>query len=585
MAEVSTQYAAIEATTLKDQIIQKLNDSGVLTDQNYEGSNITQLINIFSYTHDILMFYLNKTSNETLFSEAEIYENLNRLVKCIDYKPIGYQTASLSFELSATSSLSIGSYTIPRYTYFRIGGIQYAFMEDVAFTKTLSGTEDLTDISDNYLLYQGKVVEFPLYIASGDNSEVINIGTNGEKVDYFNIHVYIKNNITSQWEEWERVESLYEKSSDEKAFEIRFGPKKDYTITFGDNINGKGLSLNDQVAVYYLLSDGSTGEIGVNSLNGLLPIVYSSVQYNEVVIQDLLAGNTILTKRGLSNLLFDNTYISSSVSDGQTIDEIRKVAPASAKARGRLVTKSDYEAFIKTNFRNIILDVAVLSNSDYINTYVKYFYDNGIKEFNTESRQLLSQLKFSSACNFNNIYTVVVPRNFVNTSKQYINFLSQSQKNLIKNSCEKSKMEGSEVIPIDPIYMSFAFGVSNAPDQYVSVNSTIQIVRQTGTKLSDDYIKETFASVLLEYFNPVLLTLEQTIDINELNTLILNISGISKFYTVNDTLKYDGLSLIMWNDVYSKSFEIINKNKTLNKFQFPYFNLNKEEIVNKIIII
>ena len=36
------------------------------------------------------MFYLNNTSDEALFSEAQIYENMNRVVKSLDYKPVGY---------------------------------------------------------------------------------------------------------------------------------------------------------------------------------------------------------------------------------------------------------------------------------------------------------------------------------------------------------------------------------------------------------------------------------------------------------------------------------------------------------------
>lgn len=588
MAEIKKDYAAIEATSLKNQIIQKLNDSGALSDQNYEGSNITQLINIFSYTHDILMFYLNKTANETLFSEAEIYENLNRLVKGLGYNPVGYQTSTLSFGLSANASLSTGTYTIPRYSYFRIGGVEYSFMDDISITKTLSGTESFDDIAENYLLYQGKVIEFPPYLASGDDNETIVVGTNGEKVDHFNIHVYVKNTTDNVWEQWERVENLYEKSSSEKVFEVRYGAKNDYTLTFGNNINGKGLNLNDQVAIYYLVSEGEVGEIGVNAINSITPVFYSSTQYDDIVIKTILSDYTVLTKKGMSNLSFANDYISSSVNSGQTVDEIRKYAPLSVKSSGRLVTKDDFNSYVRTNFRNIVLDVATLSNYDYINTYVKYFYDNGIKAFNTESRQLLSQLKFSSSCNFNNVYVVVVPRNFVNDSTRYINFLSQSQKNLIKNSCQRVKMEGIEVIPIDPIYISISFGtVDDSIDlnQYVSENTIIEITRQEGTKLSDDYIKDAFATVILDYFNPVDMTLGQELNINDLNSNLLKISGISKFYTKNASASYLGLSLVAWNDIYQKSFEIINKNKTLEGFQFPYFNLNREQIISKISIV
>ena len=132
----SNAYAAFDATSLKRLIIDRLNAGGTFTDQNFEGSNLGSIIDVIAYSYHVLLFYLNKTSTESLFSEAELYENMNRIVKSIDYKPIGFQTSTLSFEANGTSSLEIGTYTIPRYSYFSIDGIDYSFIDDTTFSKT-----------------------------------------------------------------------------------------------------------------------------------------------------------------------------------------------------------------------------------------------------------------------------------------------------------------------------------------------------------------------------------------------------------------------------------------------------------------
>ena len=123
-------YATFDAVSLKSLIKNRLNETSVFTDQNYEGSNLSSMIDIIAYSYHVLLFYLNQTSTETLFSEAQLYENMNRIVKSLDYKPVGAQTSNLSFSVVAGSDLPTGTYTIPRYTFIESGGVFYSFTKD-----------------------------------------------------------------------------------------------------------------------------------------------------------------------------------------------------------------------------------------------------------------------------------------------------------------------------------------------------------------------------------------------------------------------------------------------------------------------
>ena len=127
-------YATFDALTLKQLIKDRLNAGGVFTDQNFEGSNLNAIIDVVALSYHYLLFYLNTTSNESLFNQTSLYENMNRLVKLINYNPVGYKTALLSFEATANSNLPANIYTIPRYSYFTINGIYYTFINDVTFS-------------------------------------------------------------------------------------------------------------------------------------------------------------------------------------------------------------------------------------------------------------------------------------------------------------------------------------------------------------------------------------------------------------------------------------------------------------------
>ena len=66
-------YAAFDALSLKQLIVDRLNQTSTFTDQNFEGSNISAIIDIVAYSYHVLLFYLNRTASESLFSQATLY--------------------------------------------------------------------------------------------------------------------------------------------------------------------------------------------------------------------------------------------------------------------------------------------------------------------------------------------------------------------------------------------------------------------------------------------------------------------------------------------------------------------------------
>ena len=102
-------YMTFDAESLKSMILQRMQDQGMFTDQIYEGSNLSSFIDIIAYSYHVLMFYLNRTSSESVFTQTTLYENMNRIVKLLNYSPLGYQTSAPTFRTFATEELKPGS--------------------------------------------------------------------------------------------------------------------------------------------------------------------------------------------------------------------------------------------------------------------------------------------------------------------------------------------------------------------------------------------------------------------------------------------------------------------------------------------
>jgi hypothetical protein len=593
-------YAAFDAISLRNLIIQRLNEQGVFTDQNYIGSNLASIIDIISFAYNTLIFYLNKTSTESNFSEAQLYENINRIVKLLGYKPVGYQTSTLVYNVSAISKLSTNitynsssdlasgqSYTIPRYSYINVGGLSFSFTEDITFSVPVAGVNELSDLSNRKLLYQGVYKENQIYTAQGNANEIVTIASTNAKIDHFNIDVYVYEQTKGSWVEYKNVPNLYTERPFARVFEKRLNSDQAYEITFGDGLNGRQLQSGDLVAIYYLESNGESGVIGPNSLKGNIGrIVFSGVKFNEILTSLNVENFSYINSAQFSNnFSFSNSVGSTLPKEIESVESIKKNAPSNFKSQYRLVTKSDFESFVATNFSNFISDVKVFSNWDYTGKYLKYFNDINISP--TGYRQiLLNQVLYSDSCNFNNIYICGLPRVSPGSSLKY---LLPAQKDAILSNILPLKMLTTEVLFLDPVYKALSFGTKTNIDPNVDDRDLnyLQIIKSETSNRSAKSIANDAKLVFERYFNPANIKLGQTIQHSSIVNELLSISGVSKIQTTRIDTKevYNGLSFLLWNPMYpTQDKEILVTDTPALPFDYVYFD-NLASIFSKIKVI
>ena len=580
-------YVAFDAMSLRQLIVDRINEQKVFTDQNFLGSNLASVIDIIAYSYNTLIYYLNKTSSESMFSEAQLYENINRIVKLIDYSPIGFQTSTLSFNCSATA-LSQGLYTIPRYSYALVNNIPFSFNEDITFIKTTNTTESLNEIAQQRLFYQGFYQEYPIYTAAGEDNEVVILNPGTDLVDHFNIDVYVKPKLTGKWEVYTKSANLFLEPGSAKKYEIRLNPNKRYEIKFGNDINGSKLQTGDEVALYYLVSQGQEGEIGPRAFTPQTKLIrYNTIQFNQIV-QDILENQLrLLNTTEINNLIFENIINSTPVKLAEDADDIRKTAPANYRSQYRLVTTRDYEVFVKTNFANLLADVKCVNNWDYVSGYLKYFYDIGLTDPSKTPRALFNQVQYADSCNFNNVYLLVVPR----SGSQNFDYVVPAQKELINSAILNSKMATTETVFIDPIYKAVSIGISQS---LTTVDPTteedicrLEVIKRTSSRRDNQSIINDIVNIFTEYFNRDNIKLGQQIDVRSLTQQILGVDGVETFFTTrsdNPSIRTEGLSIFIWNPIYSQNDKTVSTNNIpLKYFEYPYFS-NLDLLSQKITV-
>jgi hypothetical protein len=518
---------------------------------------------------------------------------MNRIVKLLNYKPVGYQTSVVSYTATIDPVLPTGTYTIPRYTTVDTNGIPYVFPEDVTFAKTTDDMTTLSTDSGKFLLYQGEYIEYPQYVANGEEFEtmVISIDPSVINIDHFNIDVYVQS-ADGDITKYQETTSLYLETPGATRFEKRLNENLRYEIKFGNDTNGRKLSAGDVVMIYYIKSSGEPGQVAGSALADSQLTLYTTPQFNLIKSVIKTDDITYLDFDTISQIYLNNTLPSTEPREPETVDDIRKFAPQQFLSQDRLITTDDFTNFVSKNFGNVVNSALAVSNDMYITGHLKYLSDIiGIANPITESRVLYNQANFSSTTNFNNVYMYCVPRTSNKSSLNIQNnYLPPAQKEAITNSVEPYKALGLSLSFADPVYMAVDLGVSTSGEVISSdmrSSTNIQLVKSANVIINSDSIRESAYNIILDYFNNNNVTLGQEIDVNEIHSRLLSIAGVDsvRTYRTDADIYVAGVSLIVWNPIYSQQdINIYNQNIQLPYYKFPYF-YDEQTLLSRISVV
>lgn len=580
-------YLTFNGVTLTELINSSLRDNSVFTEQDLTGSNLAAIHQTLGYVMSVAMLYVNEQSAENKYVDSNVYKNMSRIVKELGYNPIGAQTSTLTFNLSA-QLLSKGFYTIPRYSFIDIGGIKYSFNEDVTFAKTVdTAVEALSSISREKLLYQGQFIEHATLTATGVANELQYLSVDDQTlIDHFNIHVYVKETQTQTWNRWNATETLYSARSQDRLYTLRLNANKRYELQFGDDINGRALKQGDQIAIYYLRTDGSRGEVGVGAIDRRSMVAFDTMRLRAIITDTEQTSFSRLTTSLMRNsLIFANVVGSTYFALGDTVEDMRRKAPNTFRSQFRLVHEDDYAAFAETNYANIIHSVVAFNNAQYIDGYMKYYHDLGLTKPSDISRPLLNQLQFGTSCNFNNIYLCIVPKTANSTIRQTL-YLSSASKSSIKQAMNRVKTATSEIMFVDPVYVACDFGVpaNNTINSADIAQSKLVIVQHAKSIKSPSLLQRQVADIITETLALTNQQLGQAIDINKLTGEIMAVDGVQSIYTLNTTTntRVQGISMYTWDPLYPAA-SLSNTSTTiqLSAFQIAFLD-NASTIVDRI---
>jgi hypothetical protein len=329
-----TPITELDFFQIKEQLKAYLRGQTRFKDYDFDGSNMSVLLDILAYNTYQNNFYTNMAVSEMFLDSAQLESSIMSHAKELNYLPRSATSsrAEVNLRITAPSLNNISTLTIPtnQKFYTTHNGDVYNFYTDRAYVATLrSGSAGVYQI-DCMPVFEGEMVTETFYLSEA----VSTLSLSNLNVDISSVRVFLNGGT----EEFLFRSSIFGVQPTDKVFYIEPTLTGNYGITFGRNAFGREPSFNEDIRVTYRVCSGS-------SPNGAFKFS-TNFTYPAAV-----------------------TTFSSAMGGGdkESLSSVKYFAPKSIQNQERAVTARDYEALLRKEFGSSTIKSVSVYGGDEMN--------------------------------------------------------------------------------------------------------------------------------------------------------------------------------------------------------------------------
>lgn len=331
-ANSSIVLSNLDFDTLKNTFKSYLRSQDRFKDYDFDGSNMSVLLDILSYNTYHNAFYLNMVGSEMFLDSAQLRDSVISHAKELNYVPRSFKSSQANVSITVISTdISKRSLVIPKgYTFtarFGIRNFTFSTAENYVisdFTINPAKTE-LTFVGANIPIYEGYYVS-DSFTYTYDSPQRFLISN--KNVDISSISVTVLEDVGATTLVYNRAQSLFDINSTSPVFFVQAAENDSYEVVFGDGVNGRRPKNNSVINVEYRISNGQLP----NGCNEFIPDT---------------------TIDGESNIAVATNEIASGGAISESIESIKYNAPRHFNTQERAITTEDYETLMKINFPEV----------------------------------------------------------------------------------------------------------------------------------------------------------------------------------------------------------------------------------------
>ena len=329
-----SNFTNLDFNQVKTTLREYLKENSSFTDYDFEGSNLSTILDVLAYNTYITSYNANMVANEVFIDSATLRENVVSLARNIGYTPKSRKAAraTITFFVN-TGDLSPAPATITlnkgvvasSSSSFGSQSFVFSILEDIT-VPVVDNTAQFNDIP----VFEGNLVNSNFTYNARNLEQKFILNNIGIDTDLMTVTVK-PNQQSSRSVKYSLQDSLFDIDGDSKVYFIQEVDDERYQVIFGDNIFGKKLEDNNFIEVNYITSSGDAAN-GVNNFKFSGRLSYNRNAAEYVVTSGVSALTTGITASGGESI--------------EGVESIKKFAPRIYASQNRALTANDYETLI-----------------------------------------------------------------------------------------------------------------------------------------------------------------------------------------------------------------------------------------------
>ena len=329
-----SNFSNLDFDQVKTTLREYLKENSNFTDYDFEGSNLSSILDVLAYNTYITSYNANMVANEVFIDSATLRENVVSLARNIGYLPRSRKAAraTISFFID-TSNITPSPSTITlkkgivatSQGAFGNQSFTFCILDDI----TVPVYDSIASF-DDIRIYEGTFLTSNFTYNSRTPNQKFILNNVGIDTELLSVTVRPNQNSTRSVK-YSLQDSLFQIKSDSKVYYLQESVDERYELLFGDGIFGKKLENNNFITANYITSSGDSAN-GVDqfSFAGQLTYTRNAIEYT------ITSGISLLT-----------TGLPSSGGEAiEGVESIKKFAPRIYASQNRALTANDYETLI-----------------------------------------------------------------------------------------------------------------------------------------------------------------------------------------------------------------------------------------------
>jgi hypothetical protein len=219
---VKLNISELDFESIKSQFKDYLRGQTQFKDYNFEGSNMSVLLDVLAYNTFQNNFYTNMAINEMFLDSAVLRNSVISHAKELNYLPRSRKSARAVVRVTINDSTLVGqTITIPQYSEFTTSyqGQNFTFVTDQAYVarKTAPGTF----IADNVEIFEGVMLSsFEREGYFVDDDGILRVILTNENADVDSIAVFVDAEATEDENVFIRKNDIFGVGATDKVFYV-----------------------------------------------------------------------------------------------------------------------------------------------------------------------------------------------------------------------------------------------------------------------------------------------------------------------------------------------------------------------------